>query len=488
MRARHIRTSCCLLLVITWLLTSICAQPAYQFTTFAGQNTPPGATDGPGANARFYAPTGIVVDSAGNVFVSDSGNGTIRKISPAGVVSTFAGQAGASGINDGTGPDARFQVPAQLTLDHDGNLLVVESSYSGSVRKITADGVVATVVGGPGLSNWQDGPLSWAGFDRPRGLAIDREGTIFVIDTSENTVRKVSTAGFVTTIAGSSVGAGQVDITDGPGERARFNGPTGATLDAAGNLFIADTGNHSIRKITPDGMVSTFAGIPRTPGSVDGTTTTARFNAPKALVFDAAGNLYVADTNNHTIRKISSGGVVTTLAGLALTYGGDDGTGNVARFSSPEGLAIDAAGVLYVADTFNNTVRRVTPSGVVTTLAGRATMASSDGSTEVARFVRPQRVVADTIGTLYVTDGSHTVRKVSPAGVVTTLAGKSGFIGSVDATGADARFNEPQGLAVDTAGNVYVADRENHTIRRISPPEWSPRSPVSPVRPAMPMD
>ena len=211
----------------------------------------------------------------------------------------------------------------------------------------------------------------------------------------------------------------------------------------------------------------TLAGLAGSSGSTDGTGSAARFNSPFSIAVDTAGNLFVADGGNHTIRKVTSAGVVTTLAGSAGSSGSTDGTGSAARFNSPEGIAVDTAGNVFVADTFNSTIRKVTSAGVVTTLAGTAgSTGSTDGTGSAARFKFPLDITVDTAGNVFVVDTeNHTIRKITSAGVVTTIAGSAGNSGSTDGVGSAARFGSPKGIAVDTAGNLFVADQANHTIR-----------------------
>jgi len=244
----------------------------------------------------------------------------------------------------------------------------------------------------------------------------------------------------------------------------------GVATDSAGNVYVADS-NNTIRKITPAGAVSTLAGTPGVAGNADGTGVAARFNSPRGVATDSAGNVYVADSNNNTIRKITPAGAVSTLAGTAGVGGSADDTGAAARFYFPEGVATDSAGNVYVADSNNNTIRKITPAGVVTTLAGTAGVTgSTDATGAAASFNRPVGVATDSAGNVYVADSfNDTIRKITPAGAVSTLAGTADVTGSTDATGAAASFNFPQGVATDSAGNVYVADSNNSTIRKITP-------------------
>jgi alpha-tubulin suppressor-like RCC1 family protein/DNA-binding beta-propeller fold protein YncE len=327
---------------------------------------------------------------------------------------------------------------------------------------------VSTLAGLAGSSGTNDGPGSSARFYHPQGGATDTAGNLYVADTYNHTIRKMTSAGIVSTLAGL---AGSPGSSDGVGRSARFNLPYGVAVDSAGNVYVADSYNQTIRKIAPDGTVTTLAGLAGVYGSADGTGSSARFNYPYGIAVDSAGNVYVGDTHNQTVRKITPAGVVTTLAGLAGAYGSADGTGSSARFNGPEGVAVDGADNVYVADSSNHTIRKVTPAGVVSTLAGLAgTSGSSDGVGSSARFFGPTTVAVDSTTNVYVTDFSNfTIRKVSPAGVVTTLAGLAGFPGSTDGASGSARFNYPFGIAVDFAGNIYVADSANNTIRKLVP-------------------
>lgn len=299
-------------------------------------------------------------------------------------------------------------------------------------------------------------------------MTVDGSGNLYVADTSNATIRMITPTGVVTTLAGSPGSAGS---SDGSGAAARFNQPAGVAVDAGGTIYVADRNNQTVRKITPAGVVTTLAGTPGTRGASDGTGTATRFSNPSGVAVDSSGNLYVADQDNHTIRKITSAGVVTTLAGAATVSGSADGTGTAARFLGPSGVAVDGAGNAYVADLGNCTIRKVTASGVVTTLAGLARSCyTADGVGTAARFYYPSSVAVDKAGNVYVGDHeSAIIRKISADGTVTTLAGSSFQWGNVDGTGAAARFYHPSDVAVDDAGNVYVADTGNSVIRRITP-------------------
>ena len=437
-------------------------------TTFAGTAYEYGSTDGPDSVALFRGPSGLAVDSAGNVYVADSSNHTIRKVTPAGVVTTLAGGAGLSGNTDGTGSGARFYYPRGVAVDSAGNVYVADN-WNSVIRKVTPAGDVTTLAGSAGISGSADGTGSAARFRDPTGVAVDSVGNVYVGDSLNHTIRKVTPAGAVSTLVG---GVGLSGSTDGTGSAARFSYPRGVAVDSAGNVYVADSSNHTIRKVTPTGGVTTLAGTAGGgSGSTNGTGGAARFNYPSAVAVDSAGSVYVADTINDTIRKVTTTGGVTTFAGTAATSGSTDGTGSAARFSGPRGVAVDSAGNVYVADYNNHTIRKVTPAGVVTTLAGSAgLLGSADGTGSAARFNYPYGVAVDSSGNVYVADnGNHTIRKVTPTGGVTTLAGSTGLAGSIDGTGSAARFFYPYGVAVDNSDNVYVADYTNDTIRKVSP-------------------
>jgi len=459
-----------LALSVWCLVRPAAAQLNYQnftFTTLAGQAT--GWFDGVGPDAQFNSPFGVAVDANGNLYVADTGNSTVRKVTPAGVVTTLAGLAGIQGATNGAGQQARFYYPGSVAVDPGGNVYVADSSND-TIRKITPDGVTTTLAGSAGVTNSTDGPGASARFNSPQGLAIDVSGNLYVADSGNSTIRKVTPAGVVSTLAGKAGVTGTNDASSAAA--ARFNVPYGVAVDTNGNIYVGDTENHTIRKISPTGAVTTLAGTPGTSGSTDGTNSGALFKYPCGVGVDGSGNIYVADYGNDTIRQVSTNGVVTTLAGSAGTPGSTNGTGHGALFYSPLGLAVDGNGNVYVADSENAMIRRITtPAAAVTTVAGSSSApGSANGAGSTARFNDPCGVAVDSSGTVYVSDlGNNTIRQITPQGVVTTLAGLAGSFGTNDGTGAAARFGNPAGLAVDTNDNLYVAEYGNHTIRKIAP-------------------
>jgi sugar lactone lactonase YvrE len=442
--------------------------PAGVTTTLAGMPGMQGSNDGTGTAARFYAPYGVTVDPGGDLWVADTYNHTVRRVTPAGEVTTFAGTAGQFGSVDGSGAAARFNFPWRLALDGTGNLYVADR-LNHTIRKITPAGAVSTLAGSPGHIGSADGTGAAARFSRPSGLALDPAGNLYVADTFNYAIRKITPAGVVSTLAGK---AGVLGSADGTGVNARFNALEGLAIDGANNLYAADPQNQTVRRITLAAVVTTLAGSAGSAGSDDGSGAAARFKYPSGIAATAAGSVYVTEEGNHTVRAITPAGVVSTVAGSAFVTGSADGVGAAARFWSPLGATIDAAGTVYVADSNNRTIRAITPAGVTTTLAGAAgtAPANTDGIGSAARFFFPKGLAVDSTGNVYVSDyQAHVIRKITPAGVVSTLAGTAGLGGSADGPGTTAKFLNPMGLAVDAAGNVYVADSGNATIRMITP-------------------
>ena len=418
-------------------------------TTFAGSGTP-GFADNTGTTASFVSPEGITFDGS-SLFVADTGNHAIRKITPVGTVgevTTLAGDGTSGFLDNAAGGSARFSSPVSLVAI--GSNLFVSDTGNHVVRQVEPAGFVTTLAGLPQVAGFSDGTGSAARFNSLKGIAV-QEGVsnlFYVADTENHVIRQVSVGGTVVTTAGSPPQAGLVNST---GESARFDAPAGVTV-IGDDLFVSDTGNNTVRKVTASGVVTSLT------GSV--------FNGPRGIV--AVGtDLYVADSENHAIRKVTSAGVVTPFAGSdAGVEGFANGTGTAARFRMPKGIATDGS-FLYVADTGNHAVRKIDiGSAAVTTVAGDGTPGLPTDTP--SRFRSPEGI-AFLGGNIYVADtGNHAVQKVTPAGVATNFAGSSaGVSGSVDDTGTAARFHTPRGIAgVDPF--LYVADTGNHTVRRIS--------------------
>lgn len=318
-----------------------------------------------------------------------------------------------------------------------------------------------TFAGQVGIKGYTDGPGALAQFRLPNNIAVDKAGNVYVADTANDMIRKITPDGTVSSFAGSSHQRGSAD---GQGANARFWAPFGIAVDASGNVYVADTANNTIRKITPDGMVTTLAGLAGQPGSADGTNSVARFRNPWGVAVDKAGAVYVADMSNDTIRRINTSGVVHTIAGQAGMTGNADGFGTGARFNNPFAVAVGGDGNVYVSDTANDTIRKISVSHVVTTLSGQpGTAGNTDGSGGGVLFWNPQGLAVDSLGDVYVADtGNNLIRKITPMGVATTVALPT------DNAGKPIQLNSPGGVALDSAGNVYVADTNNHCVRKIA--------------------
>ena len=497
-------------------------------TTLAGAAGAPGFADGPLASARFRHPRGVAVDSAGVIYVADTYNHVIRRIEN-GVVTTVAGLPGTAGTANGTGAAARFTFPFGLDVDPSTGDIIVADTDNHTIRRVTPAGVVTTIAGAARISGPDDDFGTEARFYFPFDVAVDANGVIFVADTWNHTIRRITPDGRVVTIAGKAFEDLLFDepnspgTEDGIGSDARFREPWSIDVDSSGTLWVTDTWNHTIRRITPSFAVTTVAGRPEVPGRSNANGANARFYAPSGIAVapdgfyivdrfnhavrfmvpnfdvptlagsipewgvangpaaaarffyptgaavDPAGNVYISEVSD-TIRKITPAGVVSTLAGMTDQEGSADGTGGAARFDAPQGLAADAQGNVYVADSFNCTIRKITPAGVVTTLAGTVGVASfRDGVGTQARFDEPQDVAVDSLGNVFVADTfNHRIRIIEPNGLVSTFAG-FGVSGSSNGVGQDATFSYPTGVAVDAQRNVYVADRGNNLIRKITP-------------------
>lgn len=319
---------------------------------------------------------------------------------------------------------------------------------------------VSTLAGGPRIEGSADGPLAAARFSGPSGIAVDAEGNIWVADEGNATVRRVGRDAAVSTIAGV---AGQLGWADGLGATARFRRPHGLAISRDGSIFVSDAADHVIRKITVAGLVTTYAGVAGQAGYVNGAGGGARFREPSGLAADGAGNLYVSDTGNFVVRKISESGVVSTLAGRNGVAGYIDGLGDAARFKYPAGLAVDPAGNVVVADTSNQAIRRITPTGLVSTLAVGDVLAA------------PLAVAVDSSGSVYMSNLNRIFR-ITPDGWAVRVAGSTQFVGHQDGQGFTASFYSPAGLAFDRTGALLVSDTADNVLRRaeLLPTEGDP--------------
>ena len=342
-------------------------------------------------------------------------------------------------------------------------LFIINLIFMGLLFSLKSNAQIVTNFAGSGSAGSADGTGAAASFNGPVGLSIDASGNIYVADRDHHRIRKITPAGVVSTFAGS----GSAGSTNGTGTAASFRKPNDLAVDAAGNVYIADSENHKIRKITPAGVVSNFAGS-GSAGSANGTGSAASFNEPTGIAIDPSGNIYVCDKNNHLIRKITPAGVVSTLAGSG-SAGSTNGTGTAASFKIPYNIQCDLSGNIYVADHDNHLIRKITPAGVVSTLAGSGSAGNTNGTGTAASFNNPRDIDLDASGNLYVCDKTNNrIRKITPAGAVSTYAG-SGSAGSTNGTGSAASFSIPTGIIIDAYDNLYISDYGNQRIRKITP-------------------
>jgi uncharacterized protein (TIGR03437 family) len=459
---------------ILWALSACLslssAQPAtYSIRTFAG--TPRLLGDGgPATSATLWSPRGVSVDSAGNLFIADTTNGRIRKVSPDGNITTVAGSFPGSSGDPGPAASALLAYPSRAFAAPNGDLYIADSANN-RLRRINATGSIATIAGtGMAGSSGDNGAGVTAQLSFPRDVAVDVNGNIYIADTNNMRVRRVTPQGIISTVAGTGAFGFQGD--EGPAASAALAAPRGVAVDAVGTLYIADTLNHRIRKVTSDGRITTLAGG-NTPGFAgdSGTGQFARLNTPSSVAVDGQGNVYVADTGNHRIRRISSQGIITTIAGGPTNgFSGDNGPAAAALLNAPQSVAVDAAGNVYIADTDNQRIRRINTQGIITTVAGSDPAAGDGGLAVAARLLLPSGIAADSAGNIYIADsGNNRVRRVNPQGVVSTVAGNgaAGYSGD-NGLATAAQLNSPNGLAVDSSGTLYIADTGNHVVRRVT--------------------
>lgn len=430
-------------------------------TTFAGNGgvSQPGfwGDGGPATDAQIHAPVAVALDKNGQVYIVAAADNTVRVVDKNGNISIFAG-AGYKGFYGDAGPAniAGITGPQDMTFLSDGSALIADTG-SGAIRKVTTDGNISTVSGNGSVGLSGDGVATSLAMLSPFGVVADSSGNIYIAEFGTNRIRKVDSSGNITTAIGNGTLGFAGD--NGPANKVEMNGPTGVALDGSGNIYFVDSLNYRIRKLA-GGNVNTVAGNGLVSRSGDGgAATSAQLNTPLGVAIDGSGNLYIADTLNNLVRKVDAKGVITTFAGTGTAgSSGDNGPAGSAQLNAPQGLAVDASGSLYIADTQNNRIRKVS-GGTITTVAG--------GNNELSL---PFGIAVDASGNLYVAEfGRNRVSKVSTSGAVSTVAGSgvSGF-GGDGGPAASAMLSTPQGVAVDRAGNIYIADTGNNRVRVVS--------------------
>jgi uncharacterized protein (TIGR03437 family) len=452
-------------------------------TTFAGNGTisPGGGPSaygdgGPATSAQLHLPMGVAVDKSFNVYIADTGDNTIREVTTDGNIATIAGDSFPGYWGDaGLAISAELHSPEDVALDSSGNIYIADTANA-YIREVTiSNGDINYIAGDGSIGFSGDGGYATsAGLIAPFALTVDSSGNVFFAENGDSRVREINAKTLdISTVAGNGVAGFAGDGTTAA--YAQINSPTGVAVDSAGNLYIADSLNHRIRKVS-GGTISTFAGNGTMSYSGDGgAAIQAQLNTPQGVAADAAGNLYIADTLNNVVRKVSPNGTIANFAGKGGSAGnsGDGGAATGAQLNGPQGLAVDASGNLFIADTLNAKVRKVSTSGVITTVAGSGTpgFGGDGGAAASAQLNLPVGVAVDAAGNVYIADfGNSLVRKVSASGAISTVAGNRSFGYSGDGGPAvNAQLDGPQGVAVDAAGDLFIADTGNNLIREVTP-------------------
>jgi uncharacterized protein (TIGR03437 family) len=424
--------------------------------------------DGGPATEAVLSPAGVAVSNTGDIFIADFAR--VRRVAPGGIITTVAGN-GIGGFSGDGGPatDAQLQRPSGVAVDGAGNLFVADFA-SNRIRKVSPSGIITTVAGnGTRGFSGDGGPATSAQLWFPEGIAVDSQGNLFIADHANNRVRKVSPNGIITTVAG--IGSAGFSGDGGPATSAQLNGTFAVAVDNAGNLYIEDHDNWRIRKVS-GGIITTFAG--GGAGLGDGGPATSAMVGPAAgLALDSAGDLFIADTGRFRIRKVATDGIITTIAGTgapASSFSGDGGPAIDATLA-PRAVAVDDSGALFIADRLNHRVRKVSVDGIITTIAGNGTQGfSGDAAPAVsAHLESPRSLAVGLEGSLFIADTDR-IRKVSSNGIISTVAGGGTLSGgAADGGPATSAQIDPWSLAADKLGNLFIADASHNRIRRVSP-------------------
>ncbi len=476
LRSRKVLDACKLLVCAALLVAAAGAQPAADWTidTIAG-NVYRG--DGGQATAtQLYFPYGVAVDGSGNIYIASVGNNCIRKVDTAGIITTVAGngEQGYSG-DGGAATAAKLFFPYGVTVDGSGNLYIVDTGNN-RIRKVTAStGIITTVAGSGARGFGGDGgsaTATAAKLNWPRGVAVDGSGNIYIADAGNHRVRKVdATTRNISTVAGDGTSGFGGDGGSATDAAVKLNNPWDVALDGDGNLYIADAGNYRIRQVDTDGNIATFAGNGSASCCNDGNPATmAGLGRPLHLALDGSNNLYIVANISHQIRKVTaSTGIITTIAGgTNRGFNGDGGLATATLFYNIQGVAVDGSGNLYFVDFTNQRIRRVDAvTKIVSTVAGGAT--GDGGPATAAHLNSPRGVEADGAGNFYIADAlNYRIRKIDAAGNISTVAGNgtNGFSGDGDLATL-AQLRHPVNTALDGDGNLYIADAFSNRIRKV---------------------
>jgi len=471
-------------------------------STFAGtgQSSPdsvPGTFNdgGPATQGLLKRPQGLATDSSGNLYIADTGDNLIREVTTDGLIHSIAGDGYPSyGGEDGPAISSELHTPSDVAVDSAGNVWIADTVNQYIREVVASTGYIHHMVGNNGTPNAGPGAEGYAGdgassqlatLYSPVGVALDSNNNLYIVEQGDSRVREVNYQSTTVTFPGTNlkaqpgwietvVGTDQIgfNATNTTGNTTPLNYPTGMTVDGSGNMFIADTLNLRLRKVS-NNSISTVAGNGLLSYGGDGAqATTAQLNNPQGVAVDPAGNLYIADTNNNSIRRVAGNGVITTVAGSGISGAAAPGNGSN-QFTAPRGLASDAAGNIYIADSQNARVVKLSAAGGLSTVAGNGTpgYGGDGGAATSAMLNTPTAVAVDSANNLYIADFSNNrIRKVSASGTISTLAGtgSSGYSGD-GGQAAAAQINLAQGVAVDNAGNVFIADTGNNAIRMVAP-------------------